>query len=237
MSLIMMLPVITAGSLLPTWMFINALQIIAHTTLLNTLMPANAHYFLKKYMDWLRWYDQDFMKWLNETVELKRYRMTDGAYHALLNACDYDHLLAKNMVLIFCVFSIILLVWLICTIKDKFTSQTSKHPCCRRKHGKWCQNFSLRFVYEFFLEFCICIVLQLSVKDFSDFSPSMQFGASITIAIATIALIAFVVSLLFYRGPWVSGFFLKGTSAYSIAEKRPLNPEFDAKKHIRDNPV
>ena len=30
----MILPVITVGSLLPTWIFINSLQIIAHTVLL-----------------------------------------------------------------------------------------------------------------------------------------------------------------------------------------------------------
>ena len=51
------LPVITAGSLLPTWMFINASQIIAHMPLLKTMMPGNLHYFLNKFLDWLRWND------------------------------------------------------------------------------------------------------------------------------------------------------------------------------------
>lgn len=56
-SFLFLLPVVLAGSLLPTWMFINALQIVAHMALLKTMMPANAHYFLKRYLDWLRWYD------------------------------------------------------------------------------------------------------------------------------------------------------------------------------------
>lgn len=59
-TLVLILPVITAGSMLPTWMFINSLQIIAHLALVKTMIPANAHYFLKQYLDWLRWYDSDF---------------------------------------------------------------------------------------------------------------------------------------------------------------------------------
>jgi len=46
-SFILILPVITAGSLLPTWVFINSLQIISHMILLRSIMPAPAHYFLK----------------------------------------------------------------------------------------------------------------------------------------------------------------------------------------------
>lgn len=42
------------GSLLPIWIFINSLQIISHTTLLNTVMPGNAFYVLKEYLDLVR---------------------------------------------------------------------------------------------------------------------------------------------------------------------------------------
>ena len=59
-SFLFLSPVITAGSLLPFWMFINTLQIISHMILLKTIMPANAHYFLKKWNNWMRWYDEGF---------------------------------------------------------------------------------------------------------------------------------------------------------------------------------
>jgi len=58
----MMLPFSSIGSLLPTWMFVNALQLIAHLPLLNSNMPANAHYFLRKYLDIVRWYNSDVME-------------------------------------------------------------------------------------------------------------------------------------------------------------------------------
>ena len=57
------------GSLLPMWIFINSLQIITHTTLLNTMMPGNAFLVLKQYLDLVR------LNWpaLNEAV-YNRYR-------------------------------------------------------------------------------------------------------------------------------------------------------------------
>ena len=42
------------GSLLPLWVFVNSMQIITHTPLLNTVMPGNVHYVLKEYLDLVR---------------------------------------------------------------------------------------------------------------------------------------------------------------------------------------
>lgn len=83
-TMFLILPTITAGSLLPTWMFINSLQIISHMVLIKTLMPGNTHYFLTKYLDWMRWYNEDIFKWLELHFEFKRYQMDFGAYHELL---------------------------------------------------------------------------------------------------------------------------------------------------------
>ena len=46
-AFILIMSVMTIGSLLPTWVFVNSLEIISHMILLKTVMPANAHYFLK----------------------------------------------------------------------------------------------------------------------------------------------------------------------------------------------
>lgn len=42
------------GRLLPVWMFINSLQLIMHTQLLETELPANLHYFMNHYLGLLR---------------------------------------------------------------------------------------------------------------------------------------------------------------------------------------
>ena len=42
------------GRLLPTFMFLNSIQLIVHTPLLATYMPGNLHLFFLKYLDMLR---------------------------------------------------------------------------------------------------------------------------------------------------------------------------------------
>ena len=55
------------GRLLPTWMFLNSLQLIVHTPLLATNMPSNLHYFLVRYLDMFRMnvksIDSDMESW------------------------------------------------------------------------------------------------------------------------------------------------------------------------------
>ena len=42
------------GRLLPTWMFLNSLQLIVHLPLLSKSMPSNLHFFLFKYLNFIR---------------------------------------------------------------------------------------------------------------------------------------------------------------------------------------
>ena len=83
-TLVMILPVIAVGSLLPTWIFINSLQIIAHMVLLKTLMPANAYYFLSTYFDLLRCYNKDLFDFIERKFDTRSYNLEFGAYHTLL---------------------------------------------------------------------------------------------------------------------------------------------------------
>ena len=105
-----------------------------------------------------------------------------------------------------------------------------------KNNSSWCQNFILRFFYEFFLEFSICIFLQLSVKDFSEFSPSIQFYMSVGITVAMIGLVIFILSLFFRNGPWIPNFYQKGTTAGSLMQNRPINPSFDREKYLNEHP-
>ena len=95
----------------------------------------------------------------------------------------------------------------------------------------------MRFIYEFFLEFSICICLQLSVKDFSTFSPTLQFWLSVAVTVVMIALIAFIFSLCFFNGPWVGGFYARGTASGSLVGTRPINPDFDKEKYLQQHPI
>ena len=216
--------------------------------LLNTLMPANTHYFLEYYLSWLRWYSKDFEDKLKETFDYKSYNLDFGAYHMLLQDCGFNHLLASNMVIILIVLLILLLVWAIIAIVDLtaiftdrpktkgFEGGNLERPKKRMQKTLWCQNFILRFCYEFFLVFCVCVFLQLSVTDFRDFSPTFQFILALVIFFAVVILIVFVVRLFFCRGPWVPGYYTKKTALHSIEGVRKRSSDFDYQKWLKDHP-
>lgn len=132
-TMLLILPVITAGSLLPTWMFINSLQIIAHMVLLKTVMPGTVHYFLNKYLDWLRWYESDFVAWLRDAFEFKQYDVDFGAYHALLQACSYEHLLGQNLILIFAFLLLCFAISAVLLIKDLVVAWQKKDKDATKK--------------------------------------------------------------------------------------------------------
>ena len=236
LGFLMILPFVGIGSLLPTWMFINALQLLAHLPLLNTAMPSNAHWFLNEYLNMVRWYDEDFIKNADEKYEFNKYDISEGHNHELLRACNYEHLFIHNMYIVFIGISIICVMWGILAIKDLVGKYTrSEKPYLKKRHGKWCNNFALRFFYEFFLEFCIVVFINLSVIEFSDGSSTISALASIVLIVLICSLVIFVVTLFFCNGPYVPGFYVKRTALASIWGLRPADPSFDSYAWLKAN--
>lgn len=123
-------------------------------------MPANAHYFLNKYLDIVRWYDSDFVESLEDDFNLKTYDVDEGVFHEFLRACGYEHLFMHNMLLVFVALTLIVIVWVGLAVKDLIGRYSdSKRPFMKRRHENKCNNFALRFFYEFFLEFCIVLFI------------------------------------------------------------------------------
>ena len=146
-------------------------------------------------------------------MTLKKYDVSIGAFHELLKACGYEHLFAHNMVIVLAVIVLIIIMWICLAIKDLLGHLTkSKRSFLQRRHEKLWNNFALRFFYEFFLEFCIVVLINLSVADFSEVVPSISYALSILSAICIVGLIIFVSSLLCCNGPYVEGFYKKHTA-------------------------
>ena len=63
--------VIVGGRLLPTWMYINTLQLVVYTPLVTTNMPSNLHYFLNNYLQLFRLNLQDmkFYQYGEESIK------------------------------------------------------------------------------------------------------------------------------------------------------------------------
>ena len=61
------------GAQLPTWMFINSLSLIAHTTLLNSVMPPSIFYIFSKYLNLVRFNSPGFNEHIEETYDVHDY--------------------------------------------------------------------------------------------------------------------------------------------------------------------
>jgi len=59
-----LLLVLSCGPLLPVWMFINALQLIAHVPLIRTNLPGNFNFFILDYLNIIRLHTTSLNVWL-----------------------------------------------------------------------------------------------------------------------------------------------------------------------------
>ena len=136
----------------------------------------------------------------------------------------------------------LVIIYLLFALKDcmvKLCSKKCKSSCWAKMHLPYCQNFILRFLYLFFLEFCLCATLQLSVTFTLPEFSTVQFIIAIIVCTAMIALIIFVVILFFFGGPWVKGFYKKGTAVSSFISYglRARDPSFNLEEWLAKNKV
>ena len=184
----------------------------------------------------MRWYDADFIESVEKSLTLKKYDTTVGVFNELLKSCGYEHLFAHNMMLVFTGIALIVLIWVCLAIKDLIGRLSkSKRPFMQRRHENKCNNFALRFFYEFFFEFCIVVFINLSVIDFSEVSPSFSYVMSILLTICVVGLAIFVISLLFCKGPYVDGYYEKNSALKDIWGVRQTDPDFDTYAYLKAN--
>ena len=98
-----------AGNLLPTWIFLNSMQLLVHIPLLSgTSMPANLHLFYKLYLDILR----PNLVSINEDI--------DSSNSSLIRDCGYSTSFWQNAKLIIIIgttligiIALLSIVWLV----------------------------------------------------------------------------------------------------------------------------
>ena len=239
-GLVLVIPCFALGSLLPTWMFINTLQLAAHLPLLNTNMPANVHYVLSKQLQLVSWHDKDFLNLIGRIIPsnlmpISQYDIKADALNPLLDICGFKHPFIESMLLIMSFAFLIVISWLILSIKDAIgcCSSRSENSFCKRRHGRQCNNFLIRFIYEFFLTFCLVIFINLSIIKLEE--PTLTFSYIVTAgcSIVLTGLFLFLLSRLCCNGPYIKGYHMKGTAMSSRWGMRPVNPGFDANAYLK----
>ena len=111
---------IFGGSLIQTWLFINALQLIAHLPLISQNLPANAHYFLLNLLSLVR---LNF-EWLNTSIDeisslMEQYELAaseDTSYSFHLHYCGYHFNFARNMLFVISLAMLLVLIWIFTSV-------------------------------------------------------------------------------------------------------------------------
>ena len=223
------------GSLLPVWIFCNSLQLIAHTPLLNTMLPGNAHYVLKEYLDLVRLNWPALNNALYDRATYREHGYEHGFYNVFLESGDYVHLFAQNLVIFSFIGLLILLSWIGLAIKDHLRAKGKyQHiKLFKKPHEAKANNFALRFFMQFFLEICLCFLINIAIVDFSSFSSGIQWLTSMLVLVCVCAYLAWLCSLFFRNGPFLEGFYNPGTYMAATWRARPFDNTFEAQLKLR----
>ena len=114
-AIFILLIVLTCGPLLPVWMFINSMQLIAHVPLFNIRLPGNAHSFLLKHLEFINFRDLSESLGLLSLLDSKQRDaelvLNDDAsyYTTLVHSCGYSHSFLPNLILCLSFFGLICL--------------------------------------------------------------------------------------------------------------------------------
>lgn len=108
---------IMGGPLTTVWMFLNSMHLILHTPLIDSSMPANAHYFFKDYLSLIRLSFGPINKYLEiwqEEIGISNFQLLqeDHPYYSVLfNSCGYKHNYIRNLFIFAVIFMILLAIW------------------------------------------------------------------------------------------------------------------------------
>ena len=161
-----LLPIVfNTGSLLPFWMFLNSMSLIAHIPMLNINLPAGANYFLLGLLDILRFNIGQLNLWLRQQVQGSdeldfELVLNDEVafYTPLLYACGYSFSIWPNLIPYGCILALILILWVFACMIDLVKC------CCNRKpsYESKMTNCIVRFFYEVFFEVILCAFINAS---------------------------------------------------------------------------
>ena len=82
------------------------------------------------------------------------------------------HFFTQNLVIVSFTGALIIFIWIVLAIKDcicKKPENAYDSKFSRKKHEPHLNNFALRFFYEMFLEFCLCVLINISILEFDGY--------------------------------------------------------------------
>jgi len=137
-----------------------------------------------------------------------------------MNMCGYKHAFSRNLLLVIAISMILLLTLAGLAVWNCVQAHRGKKV--KTRCVAWTANFSLRFVYEFFLEICLCVFIHVGAQEFTVEGSGLLWTLAVLLLLAMALFVAFLVSLFFRRGPYVSGCYSPNSLSQSFWGVRPL---------------
>ena len=147
---------------------------------------------------------------------MKEYQLIaddESVFSSQMKASGYNFSIASNMLFIFCLAIVLLLVWILMALIERFLCRKDK--ACDSKQStrssttttRWLtevgvNNFIVRFTYEVFFELMICAFINVSsVSGGSIFWWTFSLG----VILASIVGLCVFVTLFCTNGPYIEG--------------------------------
>jgi len=206
-ALIMLLSALITGRLLPTWMFLNTLQLMSHLPLIKSQLPAPAAYFMSQFLDLTRF---NLLWPILKSFAIEYGYYNEGALNMTFEAYGYASLyIWGNMPSLIVLAFVILAFWIIALLKGSCTTHTNRafegsvrDIFMLNKHAVWMTNFAVRFWYEAYIFVCMSVLISLTKSGQENVIPEMNDEhnpeskhAKVDKALALILLVMIVATL------------------------------------------
>jgi len=224
--------VCTFGSLLPFWAFINSLQLIVHTVLIGSLMPANVAFVFSNLLDFSRF---NLLPITESMRDGWGFNISDvRAHNENFEEFGYNSIyLIPNLGFLFLLSMIATLVLIVAAIKDVLVLKSGLFATCPTVQARSLPavvNACVRLLYETYLILCICVFINLAnwrdsrsyeLGDFSIISDPITAGIVFSKIFTIISLLIMVAFILYVESFfWSQKFYLTKLVApfkYAIA--------------------
>jgi len=170
---------------LPFWTTIGTLQLISHTPLFETRMPANLAVFLKEMLSLSK---LDIFG-LDKTVRENWGYEPSGGLNPVFEQHGYmGFCYVPNLGMVFVLWMLCLSFWIIAALKDKFypkildkwpRNKVLNHWTFKEKWEPFMCNFNVRFFMMAYLEISLCVFINL--QNLSSYSPGYTMSAFLAI--------------------------------------------------------
>ena len=214
-------------TVLPTWLFINTLQLVAHLPLFNAHLPPFVHSLLLELLSFLRfdWAASLVGSDLGDQSDLGRANDGEISFDEVRLACGYtDKYVEFALFIMAVVIAISIMALTLMMLLARFHYQSS----CAYKCLSWVTNMTVRITCIFLLELLvsICVTLVSSDEPMTDLQSNNGLAAAFSSIFLLVLIILLLTSLLCGCGigsqTTVSGLYLKNTFWRSCFEQQPM---------------